>query len=101
MSAVAPVDDVSPAAPDLLLAPAAAPSVAEIQLKEMNRWLLWFGLPAAAMAVFVGAVFATGSEWLLGGALAFLIADICILIWLCMSSDTNGVLGPTDASAHH
>ncbi len=100
MSAVAPIEELSEPAPGLQLA-SAGPSLAEIQAKELNRWLLWFGLPALAMAVFVGAVFATGAEWLLGGALAFLIADICILVWLCMSSDTNGVLAPADVPAHH
>jgi hypothetical protein len=100
MSAVAPIDDVSPAT-GLHLAAAAGPSVAEIQVKEMNRWLLWFGLPALGMAVFVAAVFATGSEWWLGGALAFLIVDICVLVWLCVSSDTNGALAPADAPAGH
>jgi hypothetical protein len=100
MSAVAPLSDASPAGPALHLAPAAGPTLAEIQTQEMNRWLLWFGLPALAMALFVGAVFATGAQWLLGGALAFLIADICVLIWLCMSSDTNGQSGPA-APAHH
>src|SRR5262245_34081218 len=100
MSAVAPLSDASPAGTALHLASASEPTLAEIQAREMNRWLLWFGLPALAMALFVGAVFATGAEWLLAGALAFLIADICILIWLCMSSDTNGQTG-TAAPAHH
>jgi hypothetical protein len=100
MSAVAQVSEASPMGPGLQLAPA-GPSLAEIQAREANRWLLWFGLPALAMAIFVGAVFATGAEWLLGGALAFLIADICVLVWLCLSSDTNGHAGPADAPARH
>jgi hypothetical protein len=97
MSAVAPITDLSPA-PSLHLVTEKAVSQADMHAKEMNRWMLWFGLPALAMAIFTGAVFATGAEWLLGGALAFLVADICVLIWLCMSSDTNGLLG--DAPAH-
>jgi hypothetical protein len=99
MSAVAQVSEAEPTGPGLRLAPA-GPSLADIHAREANRWLLWFGLPALAMAIFVGAVFATGSEWLLGGALAFLIADICILVWLCLSSDTNGHAAP-ELPAHH
>ena len=38
--------------------------------------------------------------WAIGGVLAALIADIGILIWLCMSSDTNGAIAPEFAAAH-
>jgi len=97
MSAVAPIEHLT-TVPALHLVPVQAPTQADAHAKEMNRWMLWFGLPVLAMAIFTGAVFATGAEWLLGGALLFLITDICVLIWLCMSSDTNGLLG--DAPAH-
>ncbi len=66
----------------------------------MNRWLLWFGIPALLMAIFMGATFATDSMWGLGGVLACLIADIGILIWLCVSSDTNGAGTPEFAAGH-
>jgi len=97
MSAVAPIYDVSPAQPALELAPVTQLSVAELQAKEATRWMLWFGLPVLFMALFIGAAFATGTASLLGGSLAALIADIGILIWLCMSSDTNGLIGTTPA----
>jgi len=97
MSAVAPITDLA-AAPSLHLVKATSDAKTDMHAKEMNRWMLWFGMPVVAMAIFTGAVFATGAEWLLGGTLAFLVADICVLIWLCMSSDTNGLLG--DAPAH-
>jgi hypothetical protein len=90
MSALAQIDETQAVVPGLHLAEAAGPSVAEIQTKEMNRWMLWFGTPLVVMAVFMGATFATGSGWGLAGVLGALIADIGILIWLCMSSDTNG-----------
>ena len=61
--------------------------------------MLWFGLPVLFMAFFTAVAFATGSMAFLGGALGFLIADIGILIWLCMSSDTNGLVG-AEAPAH-
>jgi hypothetical protein len=97
MSAVAPITDLT-AVPSLHLVEAKADAREDMHAKEMNRWMLWFGMPVLGMAIFTGAVFATGAEWLLGGALAFLFADICVLMWLCMSSDTNGLLG--DAPAH-
>jgi hypothetical protein len=98
MSAVAHVADAGTVVPELHLADVHAPTVAEIQMKEMNRWMLWFGTPALFMAIFMGITFATDSMWGLAGALAALIADICVLIWLCMSSDTNGAAAQFEAA---
>jgi len=100
MSAAAQVSDVRTVVPELHVAETATLSVAEIQLEEMNRWLLWFGIPVLLMAIFMGATFATDSIWGLGGVLVCLIADIGILIWLCMSSDTNGLAAPEFAAGH-
>jgi hypothetical protein len=100
MSAAAQVTDVRPEAPELHVAASGTLSAAEIEAKEMNRWLVWFGTPVLLMAIFVGATFATESLWGFGAALACLIADIGILIWLCMSSDTNGV-GALDFAPSH
>ena len=63
MSAVAQIADVRTVVPELHLAEATGPTVAEIQAKEMNRWMLWFGTPVVVMAIFMGAIFATGSIW--------------------------------------
>ena len=41
--------------------------------REMYRWMLWFGLPSLVAAVFVALVFATGSMWWIGGAIAGVI----------------------------
>jgi hypothetical protein len=100
MSAVAQIADAGTVVPDLHLAGAAHQSVAEMQAQEMNRWMLWFGVPALVMAIFMGATFVTNSLWGIGGVLVALIADICILIWLCMSSDTNGTAAPELAAGH-
>lgn len=101
MSAVAQIADARTVVPELHVAEPATLSAAEIQTKEMNRWLLWFGIPALFMAIFMGATFATSSLWGIGGVLFFLIADVCILIWLCISSDTNGVgVAPDFAHGH-
>ena len=51
------------------------------------------------VAFFVGMVFATGEAWWLGLAIATLVVDIFVLIWLAMTSDTNGVIGEP-ASGH-
>ena len=100
MSAAAQATDVRQVVPELHLADPAVPTVAEIQAKEMNRWMLWFGVPVLFMAIFMGATFVTGSVWGIAGVLGFLIADIGILIWLCMSSDTNGVGAAEFAPGH-
>ena len=86
MSAAEQVTTLEAVVPELHVVEAAAPSVARVQAQEMNRWMLWFGVPVLVMAFFMGATFVTGEVWGIAGVLAALIADICILIWLCMSS---------------
>jgi len=61
----------------------------QLAQQEMYRWMLWFGLPSLVAAIFVGLVFATGTMWWIGGAIAAVIAAIGVLIWLAMSSCTN------------
>ena len=77
-----------------------SPSLHMLEAAEQKRWMVWFGLPALIAALFVGAVFATGQEWYMGFAVAAIVADIAVLIWLTLSTDTNGVLGDP-APAHH
>jgi hypothetical protein len=84
MSAVAATEYA--AQPDLHLV---ARSDAHLAEKEMYRWMLWFGLPSLVAALFMGAVFATGSMWWIAGAIAGVIGAIGMLIWLAMSSCTN------------
>jgi hypothetical protein len=100
MSAAAQIDDVRTVVPELHLAETAKTTMAQIQAKEMNRWMLWFGVPVLFMAIFMGATFVTDSLWGIAGVLACLIADIGILIWLCMSSDTNAVGAHELAPSH-
>ena len=90
MSAAAQITETRTVAPDLHAVEAAGPSAQQIQDKEMYRWMLWFGVPVVVMAVFMGIALGSGGIWAIGGVLAALITDICILIWLCLSSDTNG-----------
>jgi hypothetical protein len=95
MSAVAAVD-VRPT--ESHLHEVASGGVEEVQAAEQRRWVTYFGIPLLFMAVFVGLCFATGDAWWLGLAIASLLADIFVLIWLCLSSDTNGLIG--EAPAH-
>jgi len=69
------------------------PSTLEIETAEMYRWMLWFGLPMVGAAFFIGLMFATGKDWLIAPAIVLLVSDIFVLVWLCMSSDTNGLIG--------
>jgi hypothetical protein len=65
----------------------------DVETKEMYRWMTWFGVPMIVVAFFVGMVFATGQAWWLGLAITTLVLDIFVLIWLAMTSDTNGIIG--------
>jgi hypothetical protein len=93
MSAVATAElvHVSDAAPVHEVLPAV--STYEMQAAEQKRWMIWFGIPALIAAVFVGATFGTGQTFWLGLAIATIVSDIFILVWLAMSSDTNGLIG--------
>lgn len=86
MSAVASTVEYVPATPALEVV---GLSPAEVAQQEMYRWMFWFGLPSLVAAIFVALVFATGSMWWIGGAIAGVIAAISVLIWLAMSSCTN------------
>jgi hypothetical protein len=90
MSTAAPVTQ-APA--KLELVQEQPPSPAQLAASEMNRWMLWFGTPLVLAAAFVGGVFATGRDWLIGPAAALVVGDIFVLVWLALSSDTNGVVG--------
>jgi hypothetical protein len=101
MSAVASTKSM-PMSPALALhgRPSTHASAQELEAAEQKRWLLWFGLPILIAAIFVGFVFGTGQQWYLGLAVASIVADIGILVWLSLSSDTNRMIGET-APSHH
>ena len=99
MSAVATTDAASLTTP-VHLAEGAGPSMQEVQDAEMKRWMLWFGLPALVCAIFVGITFATGDAWWLGLAIAAILTDILVVVWLAMSSDTNGLINDGPSSGH-
>ena len=99
MSAVATAEnDTTAEAAHLHVVEGAASAEQEMHTAEMNRWMLYFGVPVLIAAFFVGMVFATGDAWWMGRAITAIVVDIFILVWLAMSSDTNGLIG--DAPVH-
>ena len=99
MSAVATAENAGTAGtPRLHAVEGAVSAEQQMHTAEMNRWMLYFGLPALVAAFFVGMVFATGDAWWMGLAITAIVLDIFVLVWLAMSSDTNGVIG--DSPAH-
>jgi hypothetical protein len=86
MSAVASVAEQAPTNPVLEVVAVSPGRLAE---KEMYRWMFWFGLPALVAALCMGALFATDQGWFIAPAICAVIADITVLVWLAMSSDTN------------
>ena len=99
MSAVATAETLTTAdTPQLHAVEGAVSAAAEMHTAEMNRWMLFFGLPALVAAFFVGMIFATGDAWWMALALTAFGVDIFVLVWLAMSSDTNGLIG--DSPAH-
>ena len=102
MSAVAATDAPASDAVGVHLVPADGHSATQqMQAAEQKRWMVWFGLPVVVAAFFVGLTFSTNQAWVLGLAIAAIVFDIFILVWLAMSSDTNGAIGePSPASGH-
>jgi ABC-type dipeptide/oligopeptide/nickel transport system permease subunit len=103
MSAVSStIEEPSTSVPTLEIAHAAAPSKIELEAAEQKRWMVWFGLPMVGAAIFIGLLFGTGHELFIAPAVALIVTDIMVLVWLAMSSDTNGIgLEPAAAGSHH
>ncbi len=103
MSAVSSmIEEAGTHTPTLEIAHAAAPSRVELEAAEQKRWMVWFGLPMVGAALFIGLLFGTGHELFIAPAVALIVTDILVLVWLAMSSDTNGVgLEPAAAGSHH
>ena len=103
MSATSPVlETAAPAHAPLGVAPQSGPTKLELETKEQYRWMLGIGLPVLGAAIFVGLLFGTGQALWIGPAIALIIVDILVIVWLAMSSDTNGdLLDPTQLVAHH
>jgi hypothetical protein len=66
--------------------------------KEIRRWMAWLGLPTLAACVFLAASLAGLGAWLLFPAI---VAGPGVgglaLIWLALSSDTNGAHAPGES----
>jgi len=93
MSAVAPGEILSTSqTPHLHAVENVRLTEQQMHTAEMNRWMLFFGVPALVAAFFVGLVFATGDAWWMGLAISAILVDVFVLVWLAMSSDTNGLI---------
>ena len=94
MSAVATAEALT--TPDAATLHVVEPGVSaehEMHAAEQKRWMVWFGIPALIASLFVGLTFGTGDAWWMGLAITAIVVDIFVLVWLAMSSDTNGVIG--------
>jgi hypothetical protein len=95
MSAVATAESLTTDAAELHAIEGGASAEQKMHTAEMNRWMLCFGVPVLVAAFFVGMVFATGDAWWMALAITAIVFDIFVLVWLAMSSDTNGLIGDT------
>ena len=94
MSAVATAEAlVTPDAATLHVVEPGVSAEYEIHAAEQKRWMVWFGLPALVAFLFVALTFGTGDGWWIALAIGAMVVDIFVLIWLAMTSDTNGVIG--------
>ena len=68
--------------------------------KELRRWIAWLGIPALVACACTAAALAGAGVWMLGLAIVAGpgIGGIA-LIWLALSSDTNGV-APAAGALH-
>lgn len=79
--------------------PTEPPSVETLYPDEVKRWLLTVGLPMLAACVCIGLAFGTSFRWFYGGAIAFGPGiGVLAIIYLAISSDTNGTATPTPAA---
>jgi hypothetical protein len=102
MSAVATTEAVAVGdAPAVSLVPVHEQSVQQMHMAEQKRWMLWFGIPALIASVFVGLTLSMNQAWIMGLAIAAIVVDIFVLVWLAMTSDTNGSGGDYPAGAAH
>jgi hypothetical protein len=68
---------------------------AALAAKELRRWIIWLGGSLAGACIFTAAALAGLGAWLLAPAIIVGpgIGGIA-LVWLALSTDTNGVVAP-------
>jgi hypothetical protein len=71
---------------------------AAVAAKELRRWVAWLGGSMLGACVFTGAALGVLGAWLIAPAIVIGpgVSGIA-LIWLALSSDTNGVAAATVA----
>lgn len=66
-------------------------SLEQLYPDELSRWVLFLGVPMMAASLFVVLALATPFAWLFAGAIVFGPGlGIAAVVYLSMSSDTNG-----------
>jgi len=73
---------------------------AAVAAKELRRWLTWLGGSMLAACVFTAAALAGLGAWLIAPAIIVGpgVGGIA-LIWLALSSDTNGTTAAVETEA--
>jgi hypothetical protein len=80
--------------PHLVAVDVPALSVQEQYPHEIRRWVVLLGLPMLGACVFIALAIGTSLEWLYGGAVVLGPgAGVGVIVYLAMSSDTNGARG--------
>lgn len=78
----------------LAVVEASPASLSEQYPHELRRWAVLLGLPVLCASAFIGIAIATPFAWLFGGAVVIgPFGVVAAIIYLAMSTDTNGGRG--------
>ncbi len=68
-----------------------------VSAQELRRWMAWLGIPTLVACAFLAASLAGLGAWLLAPAIvAGPGFGAVALVWLALSSDTNGASAPRE-----
>ena len=79
-----------PSRPPLAVVEPPEASLSEKYPNEVRRWTLLMGIPMLAASASVALAFGTSLHWLYGGALLAPFVGGFAIIYLAISSDTEG-----------
>ena len=87
--------DVEVSRPPLVVVEVPAISLSEEYPGEVGRWAVLIGVPMLFASVCVALAIGTSLSWLYGGAVLFGPGmGVAAIIYLALSTDTNGRSGP-------
>ena len=84
------VSVVEPSRPPLAVVEVPEASLSERYPNEVRRWTLLIGIPMLVASASVALAFGTSLHWLFGGALVAPFVGGFAIIYLAISSDTEG-----------